>query len=171
MMRPFVLLMALLVSACGSGPRPRAAAGASSSLECAPFARQVSGIQLYGDAASWWDQADGRYERGPDPVAGGVLVFRRSGRLPAGHVSVVGDLVSAREIRVTQANWVHRRITRDEPVIDVSPGNDWSQVRVWWEPSRSLGASTYATYGFIAPGGDGNGGGPSGALTAALAPR
>jgi len=84
-------------------------------------------------------------------VPGGVLVFRRSGRLPSGHVSVVGDLVAAREIRVTQANWVHRRITRDEPVIDVSPGNDWSQVRVWWEPSRSLGSSTYATYGFIAP--------------------
>lgn len=124
----------------------------SSSLECAPFARQVSGIQLYGDAASWWDQADGRYERGSDPVEGGVLVFRRSGRLPFGHVSVVARRVSDREIRVTQANWVHRRVTRDEPVRDVSPNNDWSRVKVWWAPSNTLGSTEYPTYGFIAPG-------------------
>jgi len=52
---------------------------------------------------------------------------------------------------VTQANWVHRRITRDEAVLDVSPGNDWSRVRVWWAPSRALGTTVYPTYGFIAP--------------------
>jgi hypothetical protein len=86
-------------------------------------------------------------------VAGGVLVVRRSARLPAGHVAVVNAQVSPREIRVTQANWVRRRITRDEPVIDTSPENDWSQVRVWWEPIGAMGASTYSTYGFIAPAG------------------
>lgn len=146
----WVLGLALLLAGCGGGA-PRGA-GVSSSLECAPFARQVSGIQLYGDAASWWDQAEGRYERGPDPVDGGVLVFRRSGRLPYGHVSVVAQRISDREIRVTQANWVHHRITRDEPVRDVSPGNDWSRVKVWWAPSHALGSTVYATYGFIAPG-------------------
>ena len=82
---------------------------------------------------------------------GGVLVFRRTARLQSGHVSVVRRVVSEREITVSQANWVRRRITRDEPVVDVSPGNDWTAVRVWWEPSRSLGTSTYPTYGFIAP--------------------
>ena len=69
-----------------------------------------------------------------------MLVFRRSARLASGHVSVVSRVVSAREILVTQANWVPRRVTR-EPVFDVSPGNDWSAVRVWWAPSR---ASTFA---------------------------
>ena len=118
----------------------------------APVARQMTGIQLHGDAYTWWDQADGRYARSSQPVPGGVLVFRRGGRLASGHVSVVRRVVSAREISVTQANWVRRRITRDEPVVDVSPGNDWSAVRVWWAPTGSLGVSHYPTYGFIAPG-------------------
>jgi hypothetical protein len=29
-------------------------------LQCVPYARQVSGIQIYGDAWTWWDQAAGR---------------------------------------------------------------------------------------------------------------
>ncbi len=145
-------LPTLGLAGCGSGPRIVAGgAGSSSSLECAPFARQVSGIQLYGEAYSWWDQAEGRYGKGAEPIEGGVLVFRRSGRLPSGHVSVVARQVSDREIRVTQANWVHRRITRDESVMDVSDRNDWSRVRVWWAPSRTLGTTVYPTYGFIAP--------------------
>lgn len=151
MVRAWVLVSLLLLAGCGGGGvRTGVALGSSSAIECAPFARQVSGIQLYGDAAAWWDQAEGRYDRGNDPVQGGVLVFRRSGRLPSGHVSVVARLVSPREIRVTQANWVHHRITRDEPVIDVSPGNDWSRVKVWWEPSNTLGSTVYPAYGFIA---------------------
>lgn len=148
--RRWTPLIALLLSACGSGQRNAVSVGTSTALECAPFARQVSGIQLYGEAYSWWDQAAGRYGRSTSPVPGGVLVFRRSGRLGSGHVSVVDRVVSDREITVTQANWVHRQVTRDEPVIDVSADNDWSEVRVWWAPSRSLGNTVYATYGFIA---------------------
>ena len=145
------MLAILLLAGCSGTGGARASIGASSSVECAPFARQLSGIDLYGDAASWWDQADGRYDREAAPSEGGVLVFRRSGRLPSGHVSVVARLVSEREIRVTQANWVHHHITRDEPVIDVSDANDWSQVRVWWAPSNVLGSTVYPTYGFILP--------------------
>jgi hypothetical protein len=143
--RPLALFAALLVSAC-NGSRTEVGA-----LECAPFARAMTGIALYGEAYSWWEQADGRYARSADPVPGGVLVFRRSPRLPSGHVAVVDAQVSAREIRVTQANWVHGRVGRGEPVIDVSEQNDWSEVRVWWEPVGALGSSAYATYGFIAP--------------------
>jgi hypothetical protein len=124
-------------------------------LECAPYARQVSGIQLYGEAYSWWGQAAGRYGRGSVPLPGSVLVFRRSARLGSGHVSVVEHVVSDREIMVTQANWVPRRITHDEIVVDVSPGNDWSAVRVWWEPSLALGLTSYPTYGFVGPVQDG----------------
>lgn len=151
MRRVAALLLAVALAGCGGARVGAGPGGTSASMECVPFARQVSGIQLYGDAASWWDAASGRYERGPDPVEGGVLVFRRTGRLPHGHVSVVAQRVSAREILVTQANWVHGRITRAEPVRDVSPANDWSAVRVWWAPSRGLGSTVYPTYGFISP--------------------
>lgn len=144
-------LLAVLSAAGCSGPRSAVAVGAATSLECAPFAREATGLKLHGDAAGWWDQAGGRYGRGQRPMPGGVLVFRRSGRLAAGHVAVVTAVVSARQILVTQANWVRRRVTRDDPVIDVSPQGDWSQVRVWWAPSAALGAGVYPTYGFIAP--------------------
>ena len=151
MVRVVWLLGLGLLAGCGSGGLQGGSLGRSSAVECAPFARQVSGIRLYGDAAAWWDESDGRYARSRQPVEGGVLVFRRSGRLPSGHVSVVARQVSGREIRVTQANWVHHRITRDEPVLDVSAANDWSQVRVWWAPTRQMGTTVYSTYGFIAP--------------------
>jgi surface antigen len=154
---PMGLLAASMLAGCSAVPRTGGTAGTSTALECAPFARQVSGIQLFGEAYSWWDQAAGRYGRGTAPVPGGVLVFRRSARLPSGHVSVVDRVVSAREIVVTQANWVHHRITRSEPVIDVSAGNDWSAVRVWWAPAGLLGTTVYPAYGFIAPGDRGSG--------------
>ena len=95
----------------------------------------------------------GRYKRSEQPAPGAVLVFRRSPRLPYGHVSVVREVSSGREIIVTQANWVHHRIARAEPVVDVSPGNDWSAVRVWWAPSSVLGTTIYPTYGFVGPAG------------------
>ena len=146
--RGLVVLLALLaLTSCGSGPR----LAEGTALECVPYARAVSGITLYGDAADWWDQAEGRYPRSHAPRAGAVLVFKRSARLPYGHVSVVARLRGRREIAVSQANWVHHRIGRDEPVVDVSERGDWSAVRVWWAPSNTLGATTYATYGFVGP--------------------
>ena len=144
------ILAGLLATGC-AGPRGAFEVGAATPLECAPFAREATGFKLYGDAAGWWNQAGGRYGRGQRPAPGGVLVFRRSARLAAGHVAVVTGIVSARQITVTQANWVRRRITWDDPVIDVSPQGDWSQVRVWWAPSATLGAGVYPTYGFITP--------------------
>ncbi len=144
-------VLAVLLSACGFGPRRIVSSSGYAALECVPYARQVSGLQLHGEAHSWWEQAAGRYDRGSVPRPGSVLVFRRSARLGSGHVSVVERVVSDREIVVTQANWVPRRVTRDEPVVDVSPGNDWSAVRVWWAPSLALGRTAYPTYGFIGP--------------------
>jgi hypothetical protein len=84
-----------------------------------------------------------------------VLVLRRAGRLNSGHLSVVAEVVSAREIRVDHANWasghLRGRIARAQPVQDVSPGNDWSEVRVWYPPVRDYGATTYPAHGFIHP--------------------
>jgi hypothetical protein len=80
-----------------------------------------------------------------------LLVFRRTRRLPSGHVAVVSAVLSRREIMVTQANWVHHRISEDQPVVDVSDRGDWSLVRVWWPPSREMGVSDYPAFGFIRP--------------------
>jgi hypothetical protein len=151
MPRAGFLLLGLLPAACaGSRTGPSYLVGRNS-VECAPYARQVTGIQLYGDAWHWWLAAAGRYARSREPSPGAVLVFRRSARLPEGHVSVVTAIDGTREIRVTQANWVHGQLSRNEPVLDVSPANDWTAVRVWWSPIGQLGSATYETYGFVLP--------------------
>ncbi len=118
---------------------------------CAPYARQVTGIVLSGDAYQWWDRAEGRYARSSQPRVGAVLVLKRGWALSSGHVAVVRQILSAREILVDQANWEHNRISHDDPVWDVSAGHDWSLVRVWWRPSVSLGLTQYPAYGFVGP--------------------
>jgi CHAP domain len=146
-------LLCLALAACGSGggSHPGDYVGASASVECAPFARALTGVALSGAAADWWRQAQGRYTRSQQPDVGSVLVLRRSGRLPSGHVAVVSQVVSRRRIMVTQANWVHHRITEDQPVIDVSENGDWSMVRMWWPPSGQMGTGDYPAFGFIRP--------------------
>ena len=151
--RALLLLLPLLLAACGGAASPGAGAyvGGPVALECAPFARALSGVQLRGDAADWWDAAQGRYERARIPEPGAVLVFARSARLAQGHVAVVSRVNSEREILVTQANWERRRVTADQPVKDVSPDNDWTSVTVWWPETRRMGGSAYPTHGFIRP--------------------
>jgi hypothetical protein len=122
-------------------------------MECVPYARRVSGIDLTGDAYLWWGEAAGRYERGDTPAAGSVLSFRANGRMRLGHVAVVTEVVNQREVLVTQANWggpgfVRGGVSRDISVVDVSPGNDWSAVRMALGHSPEYG-SVYPTYGFI----------------------
>ncbi len=116
-------------------------------LWCVPYARDVSHIDLTGDAFLWWAEAAGRYDRGERPEPGAVLNFRSSARIPLGHVAVVAQVINSREILVDQANWVPDQVSRDVPVIDVSPNNNWSEVQVSIGDGR-FGA-TYPTYGFI----------------------
>ncbi len=120
-------------------------------VQCAPYARQVSGVNLRGRAASWWWEARGHYQRSHRPQPGSVLVFRASSRIPDGHVSVVRRLRTRRRIEVDHANWVGGRIEHSVPVEDISPRGDWSLVRVWWAPAGSMGRRAYPTYGFILP--------------------
>jgi hypothetical protein len=154
-LRSCVLLAAgLFLSACAGGGSTGgggAYVGGNVGLECAPFARALTGVQLRGDAYAWWDGAAGRYDRTARPATGSVLVFRRDERLPYGHVAVVSRVLSARQIVVTQANWVHHRVTEDQPVVDVSAANDWTLVRVWWPPAGQMGSHEYPAYGFIRP--------------------
>jgi hypothetical protein len=58
-------------------------------------------------------------------------------------------VLSGRRVLVTQANWLPYRITSNQPVMDVSPDNDWTAVRVWWPPVRNWGTTVYPTDGFI----------------------
>ena len=57
--------------------------------QCAPYAREVSGIDIHGNANTWWSQAEGHYERGSTPRVGAVLAFRATSRMRVGHVATV----------------------------------------------------------------------------------
>lgn len=130
------------------------AAASAQYWQCVPIARVLSGIQIFGDAYTWWSQATGRYDTGESPVSGSVLVFKPQGKMRKGHVAVVSSVLTDRIIQVTHANWSqidgHRgQIEQDVTVVDVSANGDWSQVKVWYDPVGGLGTTVYKTYGFI----------------------
>ena len=123
-------------------------------LQCAPFARDVSGIEIYGDAHTWWAKAEGLYERGDAPREGAVLAFRPHRSMRLGHVATVSEVVDARTVRLTHANWSpiggrRGQVEEDALAIDVSQAGDWSEVRVWYHPIQNLGRTVWPTHGFI----------------------
>ena len=123
-------------------------------LQCVPYARQVTGIHLFGDAHTWWGQAEGRYARGFAPKVGAVMTFKPHGKMVLGHVAAVSRIVDARTILLRHANWSvingrRGQIENDVEAVDVSPNNDWSAVRVWFDPIHSLGSTAWPVQGFI----------------------
>ncbi len=126
----------------------RAARFRNASLQCVPYAREISHIDIVGDAFLWWAKAAGRYARGHVPQVGAVLNFRPIHRMPLGHVAVVTAVINSRTILVTQANWEPDTITNDVTIQDVSPDNNWTDVEVEIGDSSKWG-SPYPTYGFI----------------------
>jgi len=158
------LLLGLGLEACATTSRdaslPRPATGsavrgapkqvwASAPLQCVPYARQRSGILLFGDAHTWPGQAEGRYALSSRPQVGSVMVL---GGTRGGHVAYVSAVLSDREILVDHANWANDgAIHLQAPVRDVSPRNDWSEVRVWHMGSGQLGSRAYPVRTFIAP--------------------
>jgi hypothetical protein len=123
---------------------------AAKRLFCVEYARAISGLKIFGDAKYWWGRAKNLYARASHPLEEAVMVFSGSSRLRRGHLAVVSKIVSPREIRVEQANWMNKgEIDHDTPVLDVSKNNDWSRVRVWDVPSRQFGSRVYAVSGFI----------------------
>ena len=95
-------------------------------LQCVPYARQVTGIQLFGDAHTWWDQA------------------------------AVSRVIDSRTVLLRHANWSpingrRGQIENGVRAIDVSPDNDWSEVRVWFAPLQALGTTRWPINGFIYP--------------------
>jgi len=121
--------------------------------ECVPTPGTLSGIQIWGDAVTWWAQAANRYVRSTRPAPGSVLAPARLERSSTrGHVSAVTEIVSSRILRVDHANWLEGgEISLNVPVIDVSDANDWSKVRVWHVPGGDWGGRTYEVEGFIHP--------------------
>jgi hypothetical protein len=121
-------------------------------ISCVPYAREISGIEVVGNAWQWWHKAAGRYARGEHPEAGAVLAFRSNPHMPLGHVAVVREVINPREITIDHANWpsagLRGGVARNIAVVDVSEANDWSAVRVELGRSGSFGA-VYPAYGFI----------------------
>ena len=133
---------------------PVSGAVADGYWQCVPFARLMSGIQIFGDARTWWGQAAGKYDTGTVPKIGSVLSFKPTGRMSLGHVAFVSQVLTDRVIQVTHANWSvidggRGQVEADVTVVDVSANGDWSQVKVWYDPIRDLGTTVYPTHGFI----------------------
>jgi surface antigen len=123
-------------------------------LQCVPYARQVSGIQIFGDAWTWWDQAAEHYERGFRPKVGAVMAFKPHGNMRLGHVAAVSRIVNSRTVLLRHANWSpingrRGQIEDNVRAIDVSPDNDWSEVRVWFDPIHAIGGTSWPIQGFI----------------------
>jgi surface antigen len=155
----------MALSACASshkdpGALTRHAPGANPRIEwsapreqCVPFARRASGVNIRGDAHTWWDQARKKYETDDEPRRGAVMVMRgRNNSTNRGHVAVVRKLLSERQLTVDHANWANKEeVQIDTPVLDVSEDNDWSRVRVWNVEGGHFGGHVYSVQGFILP--------------------
>lgn len=123
-------------------------------VQCVPYAREASGVEIYGDAHTWWNQAQKKgYQSGVTPKTGAVLVLKKSSKLSRGHVAVVKRVVNAREIEVTHSNWgddgrSRKIIYQAMRVQDLSKNNDWSVLRFWNPEIKGYGLP-YPAYGFI----------------------
>ena len=121
-------------------------------LQCVTYARQISDVQISGNARDWWNNAEGRYERGQQPVPGAVLAFSGTRAMPYGHVAVVRKVVDDRHILIDHANWSGPgMVEKGVMAVDVSAAGDWSEVRVWYAPTKSVGLRASPAKGFIYP--------------------
>ena len=121
--------------------------------QCVPYARRLSGIDIFGDAYTWWNKAGTRFARGCVPVPGAVLVLAKSQKMVHGHVAVVKEVIGPRQINVTHSNWgndpASRRVVYTTMrVEDLSVANDWTKVRFWNDEDKVFGFP-YAAHGFV----------------------
>lgn len=116
--------------------------------QCAPFARMISGINIFGNAGTWWAQAAGKFARGSLPKVGSVMAFIPTAKMRIGHVAMVSKVVGEREVLLTHANWSRRgKVETNVRAVDVSAAGDGSKVKVWY--AGAMGTSTYPVKGFI----------------------
>ncbi|HET9510355.1 MAG TPA: CHAP domain-containing protein [Sphingomonas sp.] len=141
----FVAVAAALMTLTIAAPKAEA-----KFWQCAPFARMISGIDIRGNALTWWNQAAGKYARGAAPKKGAVMSFAATGRMRYGHVAMVSKVLNDREVLLTHANWSRRGgVETDVRAVDVSDKGDWSRVKVWFASNGGLGTSSYPVNGFI----------------------
>jgi surface antigen len=162
-LRLAVVALCVGLAGCASGPdeadlddsAPSYQSRPSGVLQCVPYAREHSGVSIYGDAYTWWDKAAGRFARTPTPSEGAVMVLNNYAGPNRGHVAVVHQVLNSRTITIDHANWLDDgTIFTDDPVRDVSDDNDWSQVRVFNPRTGAWGGRVYPVQGFIGPGPD-----------------
>lgn len=125
-------------------------------LQCVAYVRQNTDFDIRGNARDWWSHAEGIYARGQQPEAGAVLSFRPTRHMPLGHVAVVRKQIDSRTILIDQSHWSSNGISRNVRVVDVSPANDWSAVRVALASNDGRLGSIYPTHGFIYARGEGS---------------
>src|SRR5690242_12471674 len=87
--RALAAVALLALAGCAVSSEGPGEVGPPQGLQCVPYARQVSGIDIRGDAWTWWYAAAGRYERGSVPEPGAVLVMEATPAMRLGHVAVV----------------------------------------------------------------------------------
>jgi surface antigen len=133
---------------------PRSAGAAP--INCVQFVERTTQMALHGNAWQWWESAADQYARGRQPRPKAVMVFAKGGRLRFGHLAIVTSQLDRRTVLVDHANWSpsggrRGRIEYAVRIVDVSPANDWSQVRVWYGPTSDIGQTIYAVHGFVYP--------------------
>ena len=102
-------------------------------IQCVEYARSRSGIQIYGDAWTWWGAT---HDKGSVPYAGSVMVWPKStGVGNYGHVAYVSKVVSSNTVIIDHANWntstgaVDGKSYTNITVQDTSGGN-WTSVKL-----------------------------------------
>jgi len=87
---------------------------------------------------------------------GAVMAFVPNDKMRLGHVAAVSRVIDSRTVLLDHANWspingTRGQIERGVKVVDVSRANDWSEVRVWYDPLQALGTTRWPVQGFIYP--------------------
>lgn len=117
--------------------------------QCVAYVHAHSAFRIQANAHLWWARAAGIHARGSVPEAGSVLSFRSVRGMPLGHVALVSRVVDEREIEIDHNNWLGVGPVRGASVIDVSPRNDWTAVRVANRAGAKVYGRVYPTDGFI----------------------
>lgn len=131
-----------------AAPGPSAAVP-SGRGQCVAYVHAHSAFRIQANAHMWWTRAAGIHARGSTPEMGSVLSFRSVRGMALGHVALVSRVVDSREVEIDHNNWLGVGPARGASVIDVSPNNDWTAVRVENRPGARVYGRIYPTDGFI----------------------
>jgi len=82
------------------------------------------------------------------------MAFQPYGNMKLGHVAAVSRILDSRTVLLRHSNWSpingrRGQVEDDVRAVDVSEDNDWSAVRVWYDPIQSLGGTAWPVSGFI----------------------